>query len=44
MMIEQNTNYAYKLKHKPTPALICASIAMLMRAKRRLLRIIRDTK
>lgn len=26
MMIEQNTNYAYKLKYKPTPALICNAI------------------
>lgn len=32
MMIEQNTNYAYKLKYKPTHARICASIAMRMRA------------
>ena len=34
MMIEQNTNYAYKLKYKPTPARICASIAMPMRVKK----------
>ncbi len=33
MMIEQNTNYAYKLKYKPTPARICASIAMPMRVR-----------
>jgi len=34
MMIEQNTNYAYKLKYKPTPARICASIVMRMRARK----------
>lgn len=42
MMIEQNTNYAYKLKYKPTPARIFASIAMPKRAKKKRLRIIRD--
>ena len=44
MMIEQNTNYAYKLKYKPTLARICASIAMRMRARKRLLRITENTK
>ena len=44
MMIEQNTNYAYKRKYKPTPARIYASIAMRMQVRRRLLRIIKDTK
>jgi hypothetical protein len=34
MMIEQNTNYAYKLKYKPTPARIFASIAILMRVRK----------
>ena len=30
MIIEQNTNYAYKLKYKPTSARICASIALFL--------------
>ena len=34
MMIEQNTNYDYKLKYKSIPARICASIAMRMRARK----------
>ena len=44
MMMEQNTNYDYKLKYNSTPARICASIAMLMRARRMRLRIIEYTK
>ena len=44
MMIEQNTNYAYKLKYKPTPARICASIAMRMRVRSWRKRIITNTK
>ncbi len=44
MMIEQNTNYAYKLKYKSTLARICASIAMRMRAKKWRLEIIGNTK
>ena len=34
MMIEQNTNYAYKLKYEPTLARIFASIAMRIRARK----------
>ena len=44
MMIEQDTNYAYKLKYKPTLARICVCIAMLMRVRRRLLRIGNERK
>ena len=44
MMIEQNTNYAYKLKYKSIPARICANIAMLMRARKKRKRTIINTK
>ena len=44
MMIEQNTNYAYKLKYKPTPARICANIATRMRARKKRKRILINTK
>ncbi len=44
MMIEQNTNYDYKLKYKSTPARICANIVMRMRARKKRKRTIINTK
>ena len=34
MIVEQSTNYAYKLKYMGNTYLLCASIATRMRAKK----------